>query len=165
MVSLKAYFNFIDRFNRLLLLLIGVLLGIMTFFIVVQVFYRYALNESLSWTEELARYIGAWVVFLGTSIAAGRKELIAVEAIVQFIPRKIELFFRTIVLFLSVIFCIFLIVYGISMVQEVAFQHSSAMRIPMWIPYASIPIGGFLILLNLITLIIKVFAVKGEGGI
>ncbi|NEU31074.1 TRAP transporter small permease [bacterium LRH843] len=159
---MQSYISFMDRFNKFLLIFVGVLLGIMTFFICTQVFYRYALNESLSWTEELARYLGIWIVFLGTSIATGRREMIAVEAIVQFIPRKIETIFRTTVLFLSVILCFYLIVYGVSMVQEVATQKSTALRIPMWIPYSSIPVGATLILLNLTSLLIRVFQVKGE---
>ena len=33
------------------------------------VFFRYVLNDSLSWSEELAKYAMLWLVFLGAPIA------------------------------------------------------------------------------------------------
>ena len=41
-----------------------VLLAAMSILIVVQVFFRYALNNSLSWTEELARYMFIWLIYI-----------------------------------------------------------------------------------------------------
>lgn len=37
----------------------------MSVVVAVQVFFRYALNHSLFWSEELARYILVWLTFLG----------------------------------------------------------------------------------------------------
>ena len=34
-----------------------------------SVFFRYVLNDSLSWSEELAKYAMLWLVFLGSPIA------------------------------------------------------------------------------------------------
>ncbi|MCM3760393.1 TRAP transporter small permease [Alkalihalobacillus oceani] len=163
MQLLKPYVSFMERLNKWMLIFVGILLGVMTLFICTQVFYRYALNQSLSWTEEATKYISIWSVFLGASIAAGRRELISVEAIMQLIPEKIEKAFRVMVLFFSIVFCLYLIIYGFSMVQEVAVQRSTALRLPMWIPYAAIPVGGFLILLNLFSVLIRTFQVEERG--
>ena len=38
---------------------------------VMQVFFRFVLNNSLSWTEELARYCFIWMHMLGASILGG----------------------------------------------------------------------------------------------
>ena len=35
---------------------------------VMQVFFRFVLNHSLSWTEELARYCFIWMHMLGASL-------------------------------------------------------------------------------------------------
>lgn len=161
---LDRYIKIMDQFNKILLWFIGVLVGIMAVLIFAQVFFRYVVNQSLSWSEEVARYIMIWTVFLGTSIALRRKTLIAVEAIVQFIPKKIEVIFRIVVLLISLIFCLYLIVQGIDMTQRVVDQRSTAMGIPMWIPYASVPVGAVLIILNIFVVMIETVrdrAVKG----
>ena len=56
------------------------------------------------------------------------------------------------VLTLWLIFALWLTVEGILLVKEISImgQVSSAMRIPMTIPYASVPIGGALMSFRLI---------------
>jgi len=45
----------------------------MTIVVAVQVFFRYVLNQSLFWSEELARFLLVWLTFLGASSAYYRK--------------------------------------------------------------------------------------------
>ena len=50
------------------------ILGItMAAVIILQVIFRYVLNHSLFWSEELARYLLVWLTFLGASSAYYRK--------------------------------------------------------------------------------------------
>ena len=44
-----------------------------------QFFTRYVLNDSLSWTEEIARYGLMWIVFIGGAMVTRRNTHIAVE--------------------------------------------------------------------------------------
>ena len=43
-----------------------VLLAAMVAVTATQVFFRYALNQPLTWSEELSRYLFIWIVFLAT---------------------------------------------------------------------------------------------------
>src|ERR1041385_8500762 len=51
----------------------------LAFIVFLQVFTRYVLNDSLSWTEEIARYGLMWVVFIGGIMLTRRNTHIAVE--------------------------------------------------------------------------------------
>ena len=51
----------------------------LAFIVFLQFFTRYVLNDSLAWTEEIARYGLMWVVFIGGAMVTRRNTHIAVE--------------------------------------------------------------------------------------
>ena len=57
----------------------------------VQVFFRYVLNDSLIWTEEVCRYILLWMTFLFAGIAFQRGEMVSLEIVVGRFPGRSRL--------------------------------------------------------------------------
>lgn len=53
-----------------------------------QFFTRYVLNDSLGWTEEIARYLLIAVTFLGAVTAVRKESHIAVELIFRYLSRR-----------------------------------------------------------------------------
>ena len=53
-----------------------------------QFFTRYVLNDSLTWTEEIAQYLLMVITFAGSAMAARRGTHIAVEFLLNKLPRN-----------------------------------------------------------------------------
>lgn len=54
--------------------------------IFVQFFTRYVLNDSIGWTEEIARYLLVTVTFAGSALAMRRNTHISVEFFYRYLP-------------------------------------------------------------------------------
>lgn len=52
-----------------------------------QFFTRYVLNDSVAWTEEIARFLLIGVTFIGSIMATRKQSHIAVEFVYRWIPR------------------------------------------------------------------------------
>lgn len=60
----KKYDKFLDAINTVT----GVLLALLCVIVFVQVIMRYAYGHSLSWSEELTRYMFVWIIYLGVNL-------------------------------------------------------------------------------------------------
>lgn len=69
--------------DSLVLILFWVLAGV----VFLQFFTRYVLNDSIAWTEEIARYLLIGVTFLGSVMATRKQSHIAVLFVFRWVPR------------------------------------------------------------------------------
>lgn len=118
----------------------------------IGVFYRYVLNNSLSWIEELARYLMIWFAFLGMSLALKEERHVGINVFVDLFPQKIRLLFGILGNILVMIFLIFLLRYSIVHLRIVRIQTSPALGITMIWPYISVTTGAALMILENIKL-------------
>lgn len=56
--------------------------------ILLQVFFRYVLNNSLFWSEELGRMLLVWLSFMGASVAYKRGAHMGVAVLVERLPQR-----------------------------------------------------------------------------
>jgi TRAP-type transport system small permease protein len=130
------------RLDRLLAGVIGMLLALMLIDASWQVFARYVLTDPPVWTEEIARYLFAWQIFLGAGLAFGRGAHIVVDALPRVLPltarRSLVLFNHALVLLLLV----FLVWKGIAMVSFTANTYATATGLNMGFVYAALPVGA-----------------------
>lgn len=120
------------------------LMSLMTIIIFVQVFMRYVMKNSLVWSEELARYLFIWLIYMGISYGAKEMKHIKIDAALGLFPKKVRPIVVIIgdILFLG--FALFIVYTGFTVVQKQIRlgQTSPAMHMPMWIIYAA-PVLGF----------------------
>ena len=125
-----------------------------------QVVMRYVFQNSLSWSEELARYIFLWQTWLGASYAVKEHRHLRVEMLADRFKGRSRLVFELFVLLVWFGFSAFLAYQGYRMTAFLAQsgQSSAAMQIPISWAYASVPVGCGLMALRLVGEIRRVLA-------
>ncbi|MDW7710665.1 MAG: TRAP transporter small permease [Deferrisomatales bacterium] len=108
----------------------------------VQVVLRYAFSTGFDWVEEFGRYVGIFLTFLGASVGVKHGTHFSVEALVKALPPRASSAVRAFAsLFTAALFAV-VMWYGWTHASRLhGFGVTSAsLRIPMWIPYAPIPV-------------------------
>ena len=146
------------RFNDLLLSLckyaIIVMVPIMTGIIFAQVVLRYVFQSPFSWAEELARYLLIWITCLGSAYAIRDGMHISISFLRSKLKDSAQTVVTVVIYALTLGFFICCIKEGLLFSLAQWTQRSTAMQIPMTLPYIAIPLGfGIMFLVALECLI------------
>ena len=152
MKVVNSILKIMDKLAKFIIITLMASMSVVAF---TAVFFRFILNNPLSWSEEAARYMMAWVTFMGAGLAMGQKRHIGVTLIVSRLSKRVRLAINTFAELIIAIFMVILIWQGIKLVWDLRTQVSPAMHFPMIIPYLCIPIGCFYILLHTIRLLLE----------
>ena len=133
----------------------ALLLAVMVLAIFLQVVARYVFNHALPWPEELGRFLFAWIVFLAIVSVMRSDEMLSLELLYRWIPKKISQILKLIVSIACFGFLLIILKGGFELMIRQSSQISIALEIPMWVVYIIIPIGT---LLMAISLLIKIAA-------
>ena len=125
---------------------------ISTALVFIQVIMRYVFHNSLTWSEELVRYIYIWQTWIGVSYAVQTGSHLRITMIRDRLPAKGQQVLEILVRIIWVGFAIFIAYQGVQAVQIILSfgQKSSALRVPMQFCYMSIPVGMILMSIRLI---------------
>lgn len=115
------------------------MLGAIVFY---QFFTRYVLNNSASWTEEIARYFLIGLVFMGAAIGVGKNNHIQVDFFYRFMNPRLARVLATVVDALRVVFCIAATVLtGMMMAKLGSNSRMSMVDLPMNVIYGVCMLG------------------------
>ncbi len=123
--------------------------------LLVGVFYRYVLDASLAWSDEVATLAFIWTIFLFASALVRDFGHVRVALLLDALPRvAAELFERSIVI-LVLIFGYILLTTGWDYTEFTAKRVSAAVRYPMWLQTSAIPVCGGLIVFHAVVLLLR----------
>jgi len=113
--------------------------------ILVAVFFRYVVNRSLFWSDEVVRYLFVWFTLLGAALVLRDRRHIRVEFFVEHIPHGVRRAVEFGGLLLILAFNVYLAVAGVVWVQQTAGTYTPALGLPLnWIFYAALPLTAVL---------------------
>lgn len=120
--------------------------------VLLQVFFRYVLNESLFWAEELVRGLMVWGVMIGSALVAASRGHIRVEVLELMLPppgRRVVVWISDA---LTISFSLILLAASIQLMDRSWTQQSPILEIPKWSVYMAVAAGaGLEALITLLT--------------
>ncbi len=153
-------FNKINRFIEVCLVIIFALLVVDVLW---QVFSRYVLNRSFSFTEEFARFALIWLSILGAAYLNAKREHLSMDFLYQkFSPvykKKASILIEVLIFLFALIV---MVIGGGNLVYTTLHleQLSGTLRIPLGYVYAILPFSGLLIMYFSIYHILKIYTNK-----
>jgi TRAP-type C4-dicarboxylate transport system permease small subunit len=106
-----------------------------------QFFTRYFLNDSASWTEEIARYLLIGVVFVGAAIGVAKNNHIQVDLLYRYLPAGFARLLAMLVDVVRVLFFGAMTVLTVQMMQKMGNYQMTIVDLPMNIVYGVVLLG------------------------
>ena len=168
---LLLFFNFLQNINTFILRIgrqfawIAILL--MVIVIIIQVFFRYVLNNALPWPDEVARFLMLWMTGLIAPSAYRWGGFVSIDMLQRFLPKILSNILVFLILIISLTVLLIGFEMGLKHINAGWIFSSSSIKIPYsllggkteamklaWM-YMSLPVGIFLLILVNIELILR----------
>ncbi|MFW6077077.1 MAG: TRAP transporter small permease [Hyphomicrobiales bacterium] len=128
--------------ERILDAVLLVALMVMVASIAYQVFGRYVLDHAPGWTEEVARFLMAWLTMLGSAVVIRSEGHIAVPVLADALPPTLREAVRWLRDTIIVTMAGALVWYGYGYALIGGRRSSPALEISMYWPGLAIPVGA-----------------------
>jgi len=139
--SLSAFKKFCDQLESTTLKVTMVICTFMLLVAWAHVIRRYVFNNALTWSEEFLRFSLVWFALLSASIIHKRRGHIGITIFRENMPKKIQIFLTRSIPYLAIIATSLTAIYGVNLLIRVQGQLTPALQIPVWIPYAAVPVS------------------------
>ena len=158
--------SLINKYNKFMSYLGLICLGGFIISVLIQVISRTFLPKTPSWTEELARYLFIYMVAFGSSVAVHKKEFVAVDLIIDFLPKIIRKLIELVINIVLLLFVTFVLLKSVLSFAILEYRMvSTAMQVPMqYIYFSMIILFGLLILSFVMEILYQVKEILSNKG-
>lgn len=124
------------------------LLAAMSSIVFANVSLRYLSNFSITWAEEVARYLMIWMTFLGAGLSLRIGGHVAITNLHDFLGTSPQRALRAFIGLLLICFFVAMMWIGYEYMNRMGRQLTPATRIPFSYIYAAMPIGFALMIVH-----------------
>lgn len=163
LTDLRKISDVADRFMSVIVFILSIA---MLFGCVLQVFTRYILNDSLSWTEELARYAFIAVTMVSASTCTKNNSHATITFLIDVLPKKVAAVLTFLGNFFVCFASVVIIRYGVEIAMMTKGQVSTALHISKSYLYYMVVLGGvgilFQTVINMLITLCELFTKKED---
>lgn len=130
-----------------------------------QVFTRFVLRNSSSWTEEMARFLLIWIGLLGATYTLHTRMHLGIDILTYKLTGTKKKIIEVVVYSLVALFALIVMVIGGFKLMNMTFQLnqiSASMGIKIGYIYFVIPLSGMLMIFYSMDFIVKALTMKEE---
>jgi len=135
------------KIDRIMEIIIAALFILMVIVGGLQVFNRFLLNQSLSWSEELQKFCHIWIIFLTIPLAYNRGAHIGMQVLLNKLSPRIQKYFTVFFDLLWLILALAISYYSLVIMGVAKFQSSAGLGIRMDWVYSGLVVGGLYLFL------------------
>lgn len=118
--------------------------------IVVQVFFRYVLNASIGWSDEVLGYLLVWMSFAGAILAMHDRSHIGIDILSNFFPQRWKWVVDLLVDLLLLVFLLVFTYFSTLLCVKLFDNYGISIKLRMSTIYSILPISGFLMIVVII---------------
>ena len=115
-----------------------------------QILTRLFINQPLSFTEEVSRYLFVWMVFLALPFATRYDKHISMDIFVRWLPVKLQFVLKVLIHVITILVFIWVVYYGIDYLIFCKNVKTPVLQISKAIVAAIIPLSGVLMIIRTI---------------
>ena len=123
-----------------------ILFSTLFLFGILQVFFRWVLNNPLVWSEEAIQLMYVWICYLGWAIAERKDSHIRITAVMNALPEKGQKWLQIFNHILCIVFSVLMVYYGIKLVGVGAKRTAVSFKLNYGVVYLMGPISNFIII-------------------
>ncbi|MBN1830217.1 MAG: TRAP transporter small permease [Deltaproteobacteria bacterium] len=163
-MGVKELFNrALDLVDRSIEWLTVILMGFLLMLTFLNVVGRYVFQNSIYFSDELARFLFVWIVFLGAAIIIKDKGHVAVTFILENLKGAVsKKILETIISLCGILFIAIVFVGGWQLAASMNMYSSAALDIPMGYVYLVIPIGSAIMMIHQLKNLIAIFKTQED---
>ena len=156
----------LDLLERFLLTITSAMFMFIVILTLLQVFFRYILNDALSWSAELTKIVFVWMTFLGSAVAVNRSRHMRIDTVVTLVPQRARMVIDILMQAGIVMFLVVISWQGLAIIERSARILTGALRWPRSVFFIPVVVSGVLMSLYSVRIIarnIGLFLRRQEG--
>jgi len=141
---MDTFLSIVRTISRLCGIAAAAMVGTAVLVVTHMVVVRYLLNESTVWQTDFVTYVLVAATFMGCPYVLMRRGHVNVDLVPMLLPHAGRLALAVLAAAVGLSFCGILAWKGLDLTLEAwreGWTSSSVWKVPLWLPYLSIPLG------------------------
>ena len=160
----------VEAINRRLLAAcrwgVVLLVAAITVVVALGVFFRFVLNNSLPWTEEVAKFVMVWLAFIGAPVVLKEGGHIAIDFIPARLPVRLGHALLLVIQIVVMVVLAVLVYQGWALAWNALPQVAATVEVSLFYIFLAVPIGSALMLTVALELMLRqAVAIRSPGAL